>query len=114
MSDFDHHQESCHTIELLGSIICTPVTTIENDVTSDSQKNNNNNPDELSIYTINISTSIPEFYQERITSGKSESEIDNFFCSIDWITNELMDQIYTYVPQLVDITTDKIRLSSIK
>ena len=60
-----------------------------------------------------MSTIIPEFYQEWITSTKSESEIDNFFCSAEWITNELTDQIYTYVPQL-GITTDKINLSSIK
>ena len=55
-------------------------------------KNNNKNLDEPLISSINISTSIPEFYEEWITSGKSESEIDKFFRSINRIANELMDK----------------------
>ena len=46
--------------------------------------------------------------------GNSESEIDKFFFSTDWITNELMDQIFSYAHQLADITTDKISIPSIK
>ena len=112
MYDFDHHQESCHNLELLGSTTGTTIATIKNNIWY--KKQNNNNPDESLIPTINKSASIPEFYQEWITSAKSESEIDNFFYSADWITNKFMDQIYTYAPQLAYIITEKINLSSIK
>ena len=54
MSDVDHHQESCHTLELLESTTDTTVATVENDVVSDCKNNNNNNPDEPLVPKINM------------------------------------------------------------
>ena len=94
MPNFDHHQDTCHTLELPGSATCNNACTIENVLTSDCKENNNSGLDQTLLPVINMSASIPEFIKNGSHPTKSESEIDEFFRSAYWITNELVDQIF--------------------
>ena len=55
---------------------------------------------------IDISPSIPTFYNEQMNSGKDKEEIDKLFLEVDWITEELQNKVLTYDPQKKDIVID--------